>query len=297
MLGRVLGPATGSGNDMTQWVLRANGNAVPRRSLRPFTLAEKHSITEKRQRELFDSLVQKRHGTSATPPPDDTGKPSSEYDTYEDADEDFKAMPEIDDPVDANGRAIYQQPPYDQLLNTEVLMQQGDHMRRAKVTGRTLDENGRAIGTHNDNAYLNTSIYDVEFPNGEVKAYAANIIAENMLNQCDDDGFTLQTLDKLIDHRSNDDALNEENAYATLRNGQKRLRKTTTGWDILCKWTDGSTQWLPLTDPKGGYTTFRSLSTPKRVDSSINLHLSGGFRIPFDNVTLLSPLSKHEYAE
>ena len=114
-------------------------------------------------------------------------------------------------------------------------------MRRAKVTGRTLDENGRAIGSHNDNVYLNTSIYDVEFPDGEVKAYAANIIAENLLNQCDDDGYTLQTLDALIDHRSNDEALNEENAYATTCSGQKRLLKTTTGWDLLCRWTDGST--------------------------------------------------------
>ena len=81
-------------------------------------------------------------------------------------------------------------------------MQQGEDMCRAKVTDRTLDENGRAIGTHNDNVCLNTSIYDVEFPDGEVKACAANLIAENLLNQCDDDKYTLQTLDTLIDHPS-----------------------------------------------------------------------------------------------
>ena len=30
VLGRVLGPAHGEGNEMAQWVLKANGNVVPR---------------------------------------------------------------------------------------------------------------------------------------------------------------------------------------------------------------------------------------------------------------------------
>ena len=30
VLGRVLGPAKGEGNEMAQWVLKANGNVVPR---------------------------------------------------------------------------------------------------------------------------------------------------------------------------------------------------------------------------------------------------------------------------
>ena len=33
VLGRVLGPACGEGNEMAQWVLKANGRVVPRRSL------------------------------------------------------------------------------------------------------------------------------------------------------------------------------------------------------------------------------------------------------------------------
>ena len=35
VLGRVLGPARGAGNEMAQWILKANGRVVPRRSLRP----------------------------------------------------------------------------------------------------------------------------------------------------------------------------------------------------------------------------------------------------------------------
>lgn len=47
VLGRVLGPATGAGNKMAQWVLKANGVVVPRHSLRPLQVAELHNMEEK----------------------------------------------------------------------------------------------------------------------------------------------------------------------------------------------------------------------------------------------------------
>ena len=46
VLGRVLGPAQGEGNEMAQWVLKANGRVVPQRSLQPLTIAKKHSAVE-----------------------------------------------------------------------------------------------------------------------------------------------------------------------------------------------------------------------------------------------------------
>ena len=39
VLGQVLGPAHSEGNEMAQWVLKANGRVVPCRSLRPLTIA------------------------------------------------------------------------------------------------------------------------------------------------------------------------------------------------------------------------------------------------------------------
>ena len=46
VLGRVLGPARGTGNEMCQWVLKANGRVVPRRSVRRLQVAEIHSAVE-----------------------------------------------------------------------------------------------------------------------------------------------------------------------------------------------------------------------------------------------------------
>ena len=40
-------------------------------------------------------------------------------------------------------------------------------------------------GKYDDNSSLNSMIYDLEFSDGTVKEYNANIIAENILTQVD----------------------------------------------------------------------------------------------------------------
>jgi hypothetical protein len=49
--------------------------------------------------------------------------------------------------------------------------------------------------------------YEVEFPNGDVKEYAANIIAENMLTQVDSDGYYSLTMMKAIIDYKKDNAV------------------------------------------------------------------------------------------
>ena len=69
VLGRVLGPARGEGNEMAQWILKANGNVIPCRTLRPLTVAEQHSDSEIQKCKVFDALIEGRWGTSINPPP------------------------------------------------------------------------------------------------------------------------------------------------------------------------------------------------------------------------------------
>ena len=47
VLGRYLCPAKNEGNEMTMWVLKANGNVVPRTGLRKLTPAEEHEPVKK----------------------------------------------------------------------------------------------------------------------------------------------------------------------------------------------------------------------------------------------------------
>eukprot|EP00957_Ditylum_brightwellii_P047538 3610461-Ditylum_brightwellii.AAC.1 len=60
ILGHVLGPSKGEGNEMAQWVLKGNGNIVPRQTLRLLKAEELNSKTEIRSRNLFDSLIERR---------------------------------------------------------------------------------------------------------------------------------------------------------------------------------------------------------------------------------------------
>ena len=60
VLGRVLGPARGEGNEMAQWILQANGRQILRRLLHPLTVAERPSASEKTKRKVFDALFERR---------------------------------------------------------------------------------------------------------------------------------------------------------------------------------------------------------------------------------------------
>jgi hypothetical protein len=93
---------------------------------------------------------------------------------------------------------------------------------------------------------MNSMTYDVRFPDGDVKEYAANIIAENLLNQIDDKGFSTTMVESVVDHRKTDAAVAPADMYTISHNGTKRIRQTTCGWQLLVKWKDGSKQWVPL---------------------------------------------------
>ena len=65
--------------------------------------------------------------------------------------------------VDARGTPLFQQSVTDTLINAEVLLPQGEGLVAAKVIRRSLDEDGKLIGKHNDMPMFNTMLYDVDF--------------------------------------------------------------------------------------------------------------------------------------
>ena len=56
-------------------------------------------------------------------------------------------------------------------------------MVRGQVVGWKHDADGNPIGRSNQNFILDTFLYEVEFPGGEINKLAANIIAELMYAQ------------------------------------------------------------------------------------------------------------------
>ena len=257
ILGRVLGPASGEGNEMAQWVLKANGNVIPNRTLRPLHVDELHSAVEVKKREIFDALIERRHGTSTTPSnispssKDDDGGALDEWSAYHDDDEIPRHIPEIEDVVDSHGKVLCQQPAYDKMINAEVQLQLRDRVQSARVIQRSLGLDGKVAGLYDDNPLLNSMVYDLEFPDGTIKEYSANIIAENMLTQVDSDGFTMTMMEGIIDHKKDEStAISKDDKYISCPRGQRRLRKTTKGWKLLVKWKDKSESWIHLKDLK-----------------------------------------------
>ena len=113
VLGRVLGPAQGEGNEMAQWVLKGNRRVVPQRSLRPLTIAEKHSMVEHKKCDVFDALIERRMGTSINPPPktehgDPTVDNLTNQNNLDDEMDELVESPDHEDILDSTGRILEQ---------------------------------------------------------------------------------------------------------------------------------------------------------------------------------------------
>ena len=148
------------GNEMVQSVLKSNDQVVPRRTCRQLTIAEINSPVETKKRETFDALTYRKYCDSIIIAP--TVKPEyadSADDLQYDEDEEAPIIPD-DDPVDATGKAVYEQPFTDMLLNAEVLLPQGEEMKTAKVIRRSKNRDGNIIGSYNENPMLKTFVYD-----------------------------------------------------------------------------------------------------------------------------------------
>ena len=229
-LGRCLGPAINAGNAMSQWVLNRNGTVLPKQTLRKLTPQELRDPEEIKKREEFTQAIQNKLGDSIS-------LPDESLEEEEDA-EPEASMPEADDIPD-----------YDEYINAEVLLPNGEHMQTAKVVRRVRDELGVIKGQQNSNPILDTRVYEVMFPNGATQEYAANVIAENMYAQVDRDGHHTQLLKAIIDHRSDGKAVKKEDAFHGEK-GNKMRRFTTKGWYFCVEWKDGTVSWKPLKDLK-----------------------------------------------
>ena len=195
-LGRMLGPACGAGNEMAQWILKVNGWVVPRRSVRPLHPGELTSPSEQSKCQSFDTLIERRFGTPINPPQqlNNNDRRFKNLEPYEDDDEAIRPEPEIEDTVDATGRLLNQSPAYNRMLNAEVQMQLDDVALGGRVKRRALGPDDQMTGKYDTNPYHNSILYEVEFDDGQVCDYSANVIAESMLAQVDSDGFTLKLM-------------------------------------------------------------------------------------------------------
>ena len=90
------------------------------------------------------------------------------------------------------------------------------------------------LGAYAPNPILNSIVYDVEFPDGQVKEYAANVIAENMLSQVDTEEYGTSLIQGILDYKKDEaTAVPKSDKWVVKSQGQRRLCKSTAGWKLL----------------------------------------------------------------
>ena len=259
-IGRWLGVSHRVGGDMSYWVLTVTGeviNVVSRTTVQRVTNLElqiNENITKCAE---FDAAVAAYFQEGENFIMEGKIDPEDWADLLKD-DPDFQAefdraisdnkLPEADD---AFTPEVFD----DTYLNMELVLPRSapDTPEVAKVVKRLRDKDGRPIGRASDNPILDTRVYEVEYLDGHREAVAANVIAENLFAQVDDEGNRQVFLKEIIDHRTTGKQVPPEDAFVTLKNGVKRRRQTTVGWEILCEWKDGSSTWVALKDLKESY--------------------------------------------
>ena len=150
---------------------------IPRRTVRPLRTEELHSPVEEKKREIFDALIRRKLGNSWIHNPQEikeTGVDDNAWEEYSDEQQFQVNIPDVEEAVDANGKWLNQQPAYDRLINSEVHIQVEDLVQTGIVKRRSVGPEGKVDGKYDDDPKLNSMTYEVEFPDGTMKEYAAN---------------------------------------------------------------------------------------------------------------------------
>jgi len=246
-LGRCLGPANNAGNAMSQWVLTITGDVMPIQTLRKLTKSEIFNPSMQLRMKEYDLKIRNRYGDSMTT----ADEPNDEQDESDEIiyNEDYESL--YDDEPTPSTLEHDEVVDHELYLEAEVMLpKDGVHLQAARVVGRAKDSNGKKIGLFNKNPILNTQVYEVMFPDGTVKQYAANIIAENIFSQVDEYGYRYQLLRNIISHKKDDTAIEIGNEFTISKNGNKSRKHTTKGWFFEVEWADGTSSWVKLKDLK-----------------------------------------------
>ena len=264
-LGRWLGPSPDEvGSAMTSKILQQNCFLYHTATYRPLTEEEWNDPALKAKRTAFDIAINIKLGepmtedeleildpNAITPtfdPYDD--EVEGEYKHYPDADDIHKPFPdtEHDNIVeDGDTPAIN-----DYYVGATVDINHRGELKTAKVVERARDDDGQVTGEANDNPLLDTRKYVVEFPDGEVTEFTANVIAEGMIAQCDANGNDIRLMEAIIDHKKDGNAVKDADRYFYNR-GRQYPKKTTAGWKLCVQWKGGLTSWETLADLKESY--------------------------------------------
>lgn len=266
-LGRWLGVAHRVGQAMVYYIVNNQGCVVARSTALPLEESEMDVPEIQQRMKDLDTTIHnvigdyRNAGTSTCDVmPDITDDdiksqlsfcfdmPQDEFDTSQQDHYSDVNRPDVDEAptYDVDSEA------FDKFLGLHVQVPASDGSSKilGRVASRKRDSDGHLVGRSNENPILNTAVYNVVTPDGNISEYSANVIAENLWDQCDHDGYDYDLLHEIVGHRSNSNAIKKEDGYYDTPSGTRRRVITTKGWQLQVKWETGETSWIALKDIK-----------------------------------------------
>ena len=259
-LGRWLGVSNHIGSGHTYYVLTAKGEVIARSTVTSLRIEELNSERIKESIRKFDNninhILSEEGGAKLDNTDfvmDDISFTTMDSDTIifqevlANESKDIFEMPEADE--DEYNECLSEELK-DLYIGTELSLTIGDELQRAKVVSRKRTLDGKMlVGKSHRNPILDSRIYKVQFEDGRIGEYTANMIAESIYANIDEEGRSHSILDGIIGHRKSEDAVSKEDGFTVVNNIKKRV-VTTKGWDLLVTWRDGSRSWIELKDLK-----------------------------------------------
>ena len=230
-LGRRLSVFHRTGRLMTYWILPISEIPTSCAMVQRLTQLDQETASWKQRMEEYDKAIGERISLDNHTAPLSDVRPGATLNALDNDpifEEEFSRVISDSNVKDADDLDVGGP---DHYINMELAMMRdsGEEPQYAMVKRRAVDRAGKPMGVANPRPLFDSRLYNVGFLDGTTKVIAANVIAENLLAQVDEERHRQIMIDKIIDHQKDGSFIPRSEGTYTTANGMIQKKITTRG--------------------------------------------------------------------
>jgi hypothetical protein len=214
-LGRWLGIAHHISSDLCYWIINEKAQVLARTTVQHVPFLDQQDIDIQRKVDKFEEALRAQLDDTNYTDKSQALQCVQDIDIGNDEIEERMALPQDD----------YTDEAFDVYIGAELLTTYLGDFHYAKVTKWVYDQFGDPVGSRNDDPRLDTRMYEIVMDDGAIAEYTANMIAENLYAQIDEEGKRHLIFKDIVDHR--------QDSNAVLERHDDKPTRTTKGWYLL----------------------------------------------------------------